>query len=229
MSPPLAVVVVLVVIFLCAVAAKRLFANTIDDSEDFVGIHQGLRLTETVLVESVGTTVLRHPLRGLSARVETRYGRNDRVTVPRVLFLGVLALAVRKREYDGEVLLIIEGPETAIIRAAGLRKNPRAMREAREFADLLNERSCTGPPPVRTKNDRRANGSARFDVALVDAGAQQVEVVRAVRRVVRGLGVVDAKELVTGAPSILLQQVPAGQADAAKRKLEDAGATVELL
>ncbi|WP_326944114.1 hypothetical protein OG439_29940 [Amycolatopsis sp. NBC_01307] len=31
-------------------------------------------------------------LHGLSARVETRYGRNDRVTVPRVLFLGVLAL-----------------------------------------------------------------------------------------------------------------------------------------
>jgi ribosomal protein L7/L12 len=227
-SPPLAVVVTLVVIFLCAVAVKRLFANPADDTDDVVGIHQGLRLTEAVLIETAGVSVLRHPLHGLSARVETRYGRNDRVTVPRVLFLGVVALAARKKEYDGEVLLIIEGPETAIIRAASLRKNPRAMREAREFADLLNERACTGPRPTRTKNDRHSSGSTRLDVALVDAGGQQVEVVRAVRRVVRGLGVVDAKELVTGTPSILLQQVPAEQAKAARRELESAGATVEL-
>ncbi len=168
------------------------------------------------------------PLHGLSARVETRYGRNDRVTVPRVLFLGVLALAARKQEYDGEVLLIVEGPETAIIRAVSLRKNPRAMREAREFADLLNERAGTGPRPAKAKNGRHSNGSTRLDVALVDAGSRQVEVVRAVRRLVRGLGVVDAKELVTGTPSILLQQVPAEQAEAAQRALESAGATVEL-
>jgi large subunit ribosomal protein L7/L12 len=227
-SPPLAVVVILFVIFLCAVAVKHLFANPAGDTDDVVGIHQGLRLTASVLVETAGSTVLRHPLLGLSARVETRYGRNDRVTVPRVLFLGVLALAARKKEYDGEVLLIIEGPETAIIRAASLRKNPRAMREAREFADLLNEQAGPGPRPAKAKNDRHPNGSTQLDVALVDAGRQQVEVVRAVRRVVRGLGILDAKELVTGTPSILLQQVPAEQAEAARRELESAGATVEL-
>lgn len=222
MSPPLAVVVILFALFLCAVAVKRLFANPADDTDGVVGIHQGLHLTESVLVETSGATVLRHPLHGLSARVETRYERSDRVTVPRVLFLGVLALAARKKEYDGEVLLIIEGPETAIIRAAGLRKNPRAMREAREFADLLNEQAGAGPKPATAKS------AQRFDVALLDAGGQQVDVVRAVRRVVRGLGVVDARELVTGTPSILLQQVPARQAEVARRELESAGATVEL-
>ncbi|MFJ7216495.1 ribosomal protein L7/L12 [Amycolatopsis sp. NPDC098790] len=60
-------------------------------------------------------------------------------------------------------------------------------------------------------------------------GGHQVEVVRAVRHLMRGIGLIDAKELVTGAPSILLEQVPAPEAEAAREKLEDAGATVELL
>ncbi len=66
-----------------------------------------------------------------------------------------------------------------------------------------------------------------FDVILKDAGEKKVNVIKAVRELT-GLGLKEAKDLVDGAPSTVKEGVSKADADAAKAKLEEAGATVEL-
>ena len=67
-----------------------------------------------------------------------------------------------------------------------------------------------------------------FDVVLTDAGAKKIGVIKAVREIVSGLGLKEAKELVEGAPKAILEGASKDDADAAKAKLEEAGASVEL-
>lgn len=67
-----------------------------------------------------------------------------------------------------------------------------------------------------------------FDVVLTDAGAKKIGVIKAVREVVSGLGLKEAKELVEGAPKAILEAASKDDAEAAKAKLEEAGASVEL-
>ncbi len=66
-----------------------------------------------------------------------------------------------------------------------------------------------------------------FTVTLKDAGAQKVAAIKAVKEVT-GLGLGEAKALVDGAPSAIKEKVNKEDAEAAKKTLEDAGATVEL-
>ena len=66
-----------------------------------------------------------------------------------------------------------------------------------------------------------------FNVVLLDAGAQKVQVIKAVREIT-GLGLKEAKDLVDGAPKNVKEAIPKADAEAAKKKLEDAGAKVEL-
>jgi large subunit ribosomal protein L7/L12 len=68
---------------------------------------------------------------------------------------------------------------------------------------------------------------AEYDVVLKDAGAQKVAVIKAVKDVT-GLGLGEAKALVDGAPKTILEHAKKEDAEAAKKSLEDAGATVEL-
>ena len=68
---------------------------------------------------------------------------------------------------------------------------------------------------------------SEFDVVLKDAGAQKVAVIKAVKDIT-GLGLGEAKALVDGAPKTIKEKAPKDEADAAKKALEDAGATVEL-
>ena len=67
-----------------------------------------------------------------------------------------------------------------------------------------------------------------FDVELTSAGASKISVIKAVREVVGGLGLKDAKELVDAAPKVLKEGVSKEEAEEMKAKLTDAGATVEL-
>lgn len=67
-----------------------------------------------------------------------------------------------------------------------------------------------------------------FDVVLTDAGAKKIGVIKAVRELVSGLGLKEAKELVEGAPKAILEGANKDDAEAAKAKLEEAGASVEL-
>jgi large subunit ribosomal protein L7/L12 len=66
-----------------------------------------------------------------------------------------------------------------------------------------------------------------FDVVLKDAGAQKVAVIKAVKDLT-GLGLGEAKALVDGVPKTILEKAKTDDANAAKKALEDAGATVEL-
>jgi len=66
-----------------------------------------------------------------------------------------------------------------------------------------------------------------FTVTLKDAGAQKVAVIKAVKEIT-GLGLGEAKAIVDGAPAPVKEKVSKDDAEAAKKQLEEAGATVEL-
>ena len=66
-----------------------------------------------------------------------------------------------------------------------------------------------------------------FTVQLMEAGAQKVQVIKAVREIT-GLGLKEAKDLVDGAPKAVKEGIAKADADAAMKKLADAGAKVEL-
>ena len=72
-----------------------------------------------------------------------------------------------------------------------------------------------------------ADEQTEFDVILTSAGAGKINVIKAVREIT-GLGLKEAKELVDGAPKAVKEKVSQEDADAAKAKLEEAGATVEI-
>ncbi len=67
-----------------------------------------------------------------------------------------------------------------------------------------------------------------FNVVLEAIGEKKIQVIKVVREVVSGLGLKEAKDLVESAPKPLLEGVPKDQAEAAKTKLEEAGAKVSL-
>jgi large subunit ribosomal protein L7/L12 len=66
-----------------------------------------------------------------------------------------------------------------------------------------------------------------FTVMLNEAGANKVSVIKAVREIT-GLGLKEAKDLVDGAPKAVKEAIPKADAEAGKKKLEDAGAKAEL-
>lgn len=72
-----------------------------------------------------------------------------------------------------------------------------------------------------------ADEQTEFDVILTSAGAAKINVIKAVREIT-GLGLKEAKELVDDAPKAVKEKVSADDAEAAKAKLEEAGATVEV-
>ena len=72
-----------------------------------------------------------------------------------------------------------------------------------------------------------AEEKTEFTVQLLEAGAQKVSVIKAVREIT-GLGLKEAKDLVDGAPKAVKEGMNKADAEAAKKKLEEAGAKVEL-
>ena len=79
-----------------------------------------------------------------------------------------------------------------------------------------------------------ANGAASaveektsFDVVLASAGSQKIQVIKVIREVT-GLGLKESKDLVEGAPKIVKQGLKKEEAEELKKKLEAAGATVEI-
>ncbi|MFM1547807.1 MAG: 50S ribosomal protein L7/L12 [Lentisphaeria bacterium] len=72
-----------------------------------------------------------------------------------------------------------------------------------------------------------AEAKSEFDVILTGAGDKKIAVIKEVRAIT-GLGLKDAKELVDGAPKPVKEGVAQDEADEIKKKLEDAGASVEL-
>lgn len=85
---------------------------------------------------------------------------------------------------------------------------------------------ATGPAasgPVEAAEEQ-----TEFNVVITGAGANKIAVIKAVREVAPGLGLADAKKLVESAPINVLEGVSKDAAETAKKKLEEAGATIEL-
>jgi len=81
--------------------------------------------------------------------------------------------------------------------------------------------------PAAGSGAAAAEEKTEFDVILADVGANKVSVIKAVREIT-GLGLKEAKDLVDGAPKAVKEGVAKADAEAAQKKLEEAGAKVEL-
>ncbi|MGX9682237.1 50S ribosomal protein L7/L12 [Corynebacterium propinquum] len=82
--------------------------------------------------------------------------------------------------------------------------------------------------PAAGAGEGAAEEKDEFDVVLTDAGAKKIGVIKAVREIVSGLGLKEAKELVESAPKAIIEGASKDDAEAAKTKLEEAGASVEM-
>ena len=109
--------------------------------------------------------------------------------------------------------------------------------ELSELVKALEEEfGVSAAAPVAVAAAPAAGGAApaaaeektEFDVVLKAAGANKIAVIKAVREVKAGLGLVDAKKLVEGTPAVILEAVSKDEANAAKAKLEEAGAKVDV-
>ncbi len=81
--------------------------------------------------------------------------------------------------------------------------------------------------PAAAGETAAAEEKSEYDVILKDAGAQKVAVIKAVKDIT-GLGLGEAKAIVDGAPKAVKEKANKEDAEAAKKALEEAGATVEL-
>ena len=82
--------------------------------------------------------------------------------------------------------------------------------------------------PAAGGADEAEEEKKEFTVQLKDAGGQKVAVIKAVKEIT-GLGLGEAKALVDDAPSAIKEKVSKDEAEEAKKKLEEAGASVELV
>ena len=103
----------------------------------------------------------------------------------------------------------------------------------KEFEDVFDVEAAA--PVAAAAPGAPAEGGAsaaeeqtEFDVVLTDAGAKKIGVIKAVRELVSGLGLKEAKEMVEGTPKAIIEGASKDDAEAAKTKLEEAGASVEL-
>ncbi|SRR5260221_3412632 len=106
--------------------------------------------------------------------------------------------------------------------------------EIAQFGKFLQERWGVSAAPVAVAAAGGSGGGAaeaveektEFTVILKEAGASKINVIKTVREIT-GLGLKEAKDLVDGAPKAVKENVGKDEAEAIKKKLEDAGATTE--
>jgi large subunit ribosomal protein L7/L12 len=107
--------------------------------------------------------------------------------------------------------------------------------EIAQFGKFLQERWGVSAAPVAVAAAGGGSGGAaaeaaeektEFTVILKEAGASKINVIKTVREIT-GLGLKEAKDLVDGAPKPVKENVGKDEAEAIKKKLEDAGATTE--
>ena len=108
--------------------------------------------------------------------------------------------------------------------------------ELKELLDAFEEKfgvTAAAPAAVAVAGGAAAGGAAaedekdEFDVVLTEGGAQKIQVIKVVRELT-SLGLKEAKDLVDGAPKPILEKVGKDEAEKAKAKLVEAGASVEL-
>lgn len=110
--------------------------------------------------------------------------------------------------------------------------------EASELVKLLEEKlgvSAAAPvamavagAPAAGAAPAAAEEQTEFDIILKDAGSQKIPVIKAIREIISGLGLKEAKDLVESAPTAVKKGATKEEAAEAKKKLEEVGATVEI-
>ena len=113
--------------------------------------------------------------------------------------------------------------------------NKLTVLEVNELKNILKEEYGIEPAaaavavagPAADAGAAAADEKTEFTVTLKDAGSQKVAVIKAVKELT-GLGLGEAKALVDNAPSPIKEKVSKDEAEAAKKALEEAGATVEV-
>jgi large subunit ribosomal protein L7/L12 len=125
--------------------------------------------------------------------------------------------------------IIEELSNATVMEIAGLVKELEAKWGVSAAAPVAVAAPGAAPAAATGAPAPAAEAQATFDVILAAVPAdKKIPVIKAVREIKAGLGLADAKALVEGAPKPVLEGVPKAEAEAAKKKLEDAGAKVEL-
>ena len=107
-----------------------------------------------------------------------------------------------------------------------------------ELSELVKEMEeifgVSAAAPVAVAAAPAAGGAAdaqeektEFDVILANAGEKKINVIKVVREITK-LGLKEAKDLVDGAPKMVVEKVSKEEAESVKKKLEEAGASIEL-
>ena len=105
--------------------------------------------------------------------------------------------------------------------------------EAADLAKMLEEKWGVSAAAAGAVAAGGAAGAAaaeekdEFDIILADAGANKINVIKEIRAITQ-LGLKEAKDLVDGAPKTVKEAAPKAEAEEIKKKLEEAGAKVEL-
>ncbi len=111
------------------------------------------------------------------------------------------------------------------------------LKQAKELGDYLEEvhgiKAAAGGAvvmagPAGGEAAPAAEEKTEFDVVMTSFGEKKIDVIKAVRGLVAGLGLADAKKLVEGVPAKIKEGVSKDDAEKAKKELEAAGATVEV-
>ena len=82
--------------------------------------------------------------------------------------------------------------------------------------------------PVAAAPAEAAEEKTEFDVVMTSFGAEKIKVIKAVREIISGLGLAEAKALVEGIPAKIKEAVSKDEVEEIKKKLEEVGAAVEL-
>jgi large subunit ribosomal protein L7/L12 len=102
-----------------------------------------------------------------------------------------------------------------------------ALVEAMEEKFGVSAAAAVAAAPAAAGEAAAVEEQTEFDVVLTGPGEKKVNVIKAVRELT-GLGLKEAKEMVDSAPSVIKEAASKGDAEEAKKKLEEAGASVEL-
>jgi len=129
----------------------------------------------------------------------------------------------------------VEVPEKFKALVQGIEK--MSVLELSELVKVLEEKfgvsaaapimAMAGMPAAGAEVGEAAEAKSDFDIELVAAGDAKINVIKVVREIT-GKGLKDAKDLVDAAPKVIKEKVAKAEADELKKKLEEAGATVNL-
>ena len=110
-----------------------------------------------------------------------------------------------------------------------------SLMEVNELVEALKEKfgvtgaiAVAGAPAGGDANAAAAAQQTEFDAVLVDAGSEKIKVIKAVREVVSGLGLKEAKDIVESAPKTIKEGVSKEEAEKVKAQFAEVGAKVEI-